>query len=58
MIGEEGDEIGDVKTKEKWSKDVTAMYIRMVKIPSHMYVKHQFRKKSEYESTQCLYIPT
>jgi len=31
--------------------DATAMYIHRTKISSHIYVKHQYRPKSEYEST-------
>ena len=37
--------------------DATAMYIRKVKIPSHMSAKHQYRQESEYGSTMLIYIP-
>jgi len=33
-------------------------YIRMTKIPSHTYTKHQYRKESEYRSIVVLYILT
>ena len=36
--------------------DATAMYIRKMKIPSHMSVKHQYRQESEYRSTMVIYI--
>ena len=39
-------------------RDATATYIRMAKIPSYMYAKHQYRKESECGSTVALYIPT
>ena len=31
----------------------TVTYIRRAKIPSHMYAKHQYMQKSEYESMWC-----
>ena len=38
-------------------EDVTATYICRVKILSHIYAKHQYRKESEYGSTVVIYIP-
>ena len=31
--------------------DATATYIRKSEVPSRMYAKHQYKKKSEYGST-------
>jgi len=35
-------------------EDVTATYIRRSEIPSHIYAKHQYMKKSEYERRSAL----
>ena len=37
--------------------NVTATYIHMVEIPSHMYAKHQYIQELEYGSTLVIYIP-
>ena len=37
--------------------DVTVTYIHIAKIPSPIYVKHQYRQESEYRSTAVIYIP-
>ena len=34
------------------------MYIRRSKIPSHIYVKYQYRQESEFEIRGEIYIPT
>ena len=33
------------------------MYIHKVKIPSHVYAKHQYMQESEYRSIVIIYIP-
>jgi len=38
--------------------DAIVMFIRMTKIPSHVYVKHQYMQESEHESIVVIYIPT
>ena len=38
--------------------DVTAIYIRRSKIPSHIHTKHQYKQKIEGESTVVIYIST
>ena len=47
----------DVTPQSRGYGDVTATFIRRVKIPSHMYGKYSYRQESEYESTVVIYIP-
>ena len=47
-----------VTPRSRGYENVNATYIRRAKIPSHIYVKHQYRQESEYKSTVVIYILT
>ena len=59
LIGGEGLFILDLVTlRSHGYGDVAATNICRAEIPSHIYANHQYRQKSECESTVVVYIPT
>jgi len=47
-----------VTSRSRGYGDITATYIRMAEIPSHIYTKYQYMQESECGSTVVIYIQT